>query len=390
MEHSYVPGVVRKTVRVVHIIIGLNVGGAELMLKRLIEAHNTNNTVKHFVISLTNMGTVGRQLMDTGIAVHSLGITNIINVPIAFFKLRSLLVKIKPDIVQTWMYHADFFGGIVAKSIGYDNILWNVRSTNIDKGGSKITVVIRKFCSILSNYIPRKIICAAEASRIEHQKVGYAKDKMIVIPNGFEHQTAVNRYFSKIDFRENIGLQKDHVVVLSVGRFNEVKDHKTFIKAANLVAELIPNVKFLMIGRGVTKENQKLMRMLKEAKNPEIFVLLGERDDVIDFMLASDVFCMHSKTEGFPNVLGEAMLCGLPCISTDVGDAKYLLNDSSWIVQPSNPDELARKLYQLLSLPVSERVVLGNIGAKRIRVEFSMNKTSNAYLQLYKAIYANN
>ena len=136
MEHSYVPGVVRETVRVVHIIIGLNIGGAELMLKRLIESHNTNNTIKHFVISLTNMGPVGRQLMDTGIAVYSLGITNIINVPFAFFELRSLLVKIKPDIVQTWMYHADFFGGIVAKSIGCDNILWNVRSTNIHKGGS--------------------------------------------------------------------------------------------------------------------------------------------------------------------------------------------------------------------------------------------------------------
>ena len=96
------------------------------------------------------------------------------------------------------------------------------------------------------------------------------------------------------------------------------------------------------------------------------------------------------KTEGFPNVLGEAMLCGLPCISTDVGDAKYLLNDSSWIVQPSNPDELARKLYQLLSLPVSERVVLGNIGAKRIRVEFSMNKTSMLICSYIKFIYTNN
>ena len=389
MEHSYVPGVVRETVRVVHIIIGLNIGGAELMLKRLIESHNTNNTIKHFVISLTNMGPVGRQLMDTGIAVYSLGITNIINVPFAFFELRSLLVKIKPDIVQTWMYHADFFGGIVAKSIGCDNILWNVRSTNIHKGGSKITIVIRKICSILSKYIPRKIICAAEASRIEHEKVGYVKNKMIVIPNGFKHQTAVNKYFSKIDFRAGVGLQKGHVVVLSVGRFSEVKDHKTFIKAADLVAELIPNVQFLMVGRGVTRENHNLMRMLKEVKNPDIFVLLGERDDVTDFMLASDVFCMHSKTEGFPNVLGEAMLCGLPCISTDVGDAKYLLNNSSWIVQPSNPNELAHKLYQLLSLPESERVVLGNIAAKRIRMEFSIDKMSRGYLELYKAIYAN-
>ena len=156
-----------------------------------------------------------------------------------------------------------------------------------------------------------------------------------------------------------------------------------------ILEELIPNLQFLMVGRGVTRENHNLMRMLKEVKNPDIFVLLGERDDVTDFMLASDVFCMHSKTEGFPNVLGEAMLCGLPCISTDVGDAKYLLNNSSWIVQPSNPNELAHKLYQLLSLPESERVVLGNIAAKRIRMEFSIDKMSRGYLELYKAIYAN-
>jgi len=377
-------------VRVVHIIIGLNVGGAELMLKRLIDSHNTNNSIKHFVISLTNMGPVGRQLMDTGIAVYSLGITNLINVPFAFFELRNLLVKIKPDIVQTWMYHADFFGGIVAKSIGCDNILWNVRSTNIHKGGSKITIVIRKICAKLSNYIPRKIICAAEASRIEHEKVGYAKNKMVVIPNGFKHKTAVNKYFSKIDFRASVGLQKGHAVVLSVGRFSEVKDHKTFINAADLVAEIIPNVQFLMVGRGVTRENHNLMRMLKEVKNPDIFVLLGERDDVTDLMLASDIFCMHSKTEGFPNVLGEAMLCGLPCVSTDVGDAKYLLNNSSWIVQPSDPNELAHKLYQLLSLPESERVFLGKIAAKRIRMEFSIDKMSDDYLKLYKASYANN
>ena len=390
MERYYVSSVVGKTVKIVHIIIGLNVGGAELSLRRLIDIHHKNNTIEHIVVSLTNSGPIGRQLITAGIAVYSLRMRNMIDAPFAFLKLRGLLSDLKPDIVQTWMYHADFLGGLAAKSVGVDNIVWNIRSTNIHKGGSSITLMIRKMCALMSYYIPIKIVCAATASRIEHEKVGYAKNKMIVIPNGFCKKELDRQYFCKIKFRSHLGITENQLIVLSVGRFNKVKDHKTFIRAADQVVKLIPNTKFLMVGRGVTRENKQLMKMIQETKRPNTFVLIGERDDITECMYASDVFCMHSKTEGFPNVLGEAMLCGLPCVSTNVGDAKHLLNNSAWIVPPSNATEQAEKLVQLLSLPAPERLLLGKVGSKRISTQFSMNTMSSDYLNLYEAIYKGN
>ena len=209
---------------------------------------------------------------------------------------------------------------------------------------------------------------------------------MIVIPNGFCKKEPVRDYFCKIKIRSHLGITENELIVLSVGRFNKVKDHETFIRAADHVIESIPNAKFLMIGRGVTSENEKLMKMIQETKRPDKFVLIGERDDVIDCMHTSDVFCMHSKTEGFPNVLGEAMLCGLPCVSTDVGDATHLLNNSALIVPPSNAYELAKKLVQILSLPAYERLSLGMTGSQRITTHFSMDKMCNSYLNLYEAI----
>lgn len=387
MEYYYVPGMARARVKIVHIIIGLDVGGAELMLKRLIESHRTGGEFEHVVISLTGLGCVGKQLLDNGIAVYSLGITSFMHAPFAFRKLRNLLLLLRPDIVQTWMYHADLFGGIVAKSIGCHNIVWNIRSTNIREGVSKATIIIRKICAILSYYIPSKIVCAAEASRIEHEKVGYAGCKMTVIPNGFDSTIVENKTFSTGSFRSKLRLNRDQLLILSVGRFNKVKDHKTFIMAADLVAELIPNAHFVMVGRDVEATNQELIEIINQVQNPEIFSLLGERDDVLDCMMASDVFCLHSKTEGFPNVLGEAMLCGLPCVSTDVGDAKRVMNNSSWIVEPSNPEQLARKLYQLLIMPKSDRIAIGQVYSERIKLEFAMESTSEKYRNLYELIF---
>ena len=156
MEHYHVSSVVRKSMKIVHIIIGLNIGGAELSLKRLIDTQHKNNNFENTVVSLTDIGPIVRQLIDAGISFNSIGMRNVMNVPFAFLKLRRLLFHFQPDIVQTWMYHADFLGGVAAKSLGFDNIVWNIRSTNIDKGGSRATLIIRKICALLSYYIPIK------------------------------------------------------------------------------------------------------------------------------------------------------------------------------------------------------------------------------------------
>jgi glycosyltransferase involved in cell wall biosynthesis len=376
--------------KIVHIIIGLNIGGAELMLKRVIESHSEYSDIQHTVISLTNHGPVGRQLVDSGFSVYSLGISSFLNIPSRFIKLRKLLIQLQPDIVQTWMYHADLLGSLAAWSSGFSRILWNVRSTDILKGGSKATIVIRKICAWLSGFLPLAIVCAANASRIEHEAVGYTSGKMLVIPNGFELNKSATSGNTHTSIRDEFGIDKTCKVILSVGRYSEVKDHKNFIKAAGLISMLLEDVKFLLVGRDLTEDNKEIVSMIKFSGITDSVFLLGEREDISKCMRESDVFCMHSKTEGFPNVLGEAMATGLPCVATDVGDAAYLLGNPEWVVPPSSPEVMAEKLYQLLSLSTHERKDLGLSLTLRIKKKFTMKQTSQRYLDLYKSVLSSN
>lgn len=368
---------------IVHVIIGMNVGGAELMLKRLIEAHRDQPGIEHSVISLTDKGVLGDRLAKQGVAVHCLGMSSIIKGPATLLKLRKLLQTLRPDVVHTWMYHADLLGGLAARSLGISNLVWCVRSTDIRKGGSKVTLLIRKLCARLSWRLPRVIVCAADASRKVHEAVGYAPNKMRVIPNGFEIEKLFSLGSKGSRIRDELGISKDCTMVLSVGRYNPVKDHKTFIEAACKVAAQRSYVRFILVGRDLEHSNSELMALLNASGQAEAFYLLGERNDVPACMLASDIFCLHSVTEGFPNVLGEAMAVGLPCITSDVGDAAYLLNNPEWVVPAASSERLADKLDAILSLPAEEREALGKSAASRIREHFNMDVISRRYFDLY-------
>ena len=372
--------------KVVHIIIGLNVGGAELMLKRLIESHRAQPSIGHIVISLTNRGEVGGQLAKQGVAVHCLYMTSIIKGPKTFFKLRKLLQKLRPDLVHTWMYHADLLGGLAARSIGMRNIIWCIRSMDIRKGGSKVTLLIRKLCAWLSGQLPRVIVCAANASRKVHEAVGYAPNKMQVIPNGFVLDQLLPKCSSGSRIRDELGISNDCALIVSVGRFSPVKDHKTFIEAAGKLVAQRDDVRFMLVGRDLEPSNQQLMALIDATGKRDAFHLLGESSDVPACLQASDIFCLHSVTEGFPNALGEAMAVGLPCITTDVGDAAYLLNNSEWVVPAASPDKLAEKLTAMLILPTVERKLLGQAAVSRIREHFTIDVISRRYYDLYTSL----
>ena len=371
---------------VVHVIIGLNIGGAELTLKRLIDSHRVQPDIEHRVISLTDMGVLGDQLSKNGVVVYCMNMSSMFNVLTTLFRLRKLLRKIAPDVVHTWMYHADLLGGLAAFSIGIRNIVWCIRSTDICKGGSKVTLIIRKLCALLSWRVPRVIVCAADASRKVHESVGYSPDNMHVIPNGFVVDKSLPTVRPRTGVRYELGLSDGHILVVSVGRYNLVKDHKTFIEAAGIVASQRDDVKFLIVGRDLDYSNQDLMSLIFSTGHADAFYLLGERHDVPACLHAGDVFCLHSVTEGFPNVLGEAMAIGLPSITTDVGDAAYLLDNPEWVVPAASPDKLADKLDAMLSLPAAERQTLGQAAASRIREHFTMDVISRRYYDLYASL----
>jgi len=317
-----------------HVIVDLNFGGAEFMLKRLIESHASDTGIQHSVISLTDFGKIGPQLVAQGIQVTALNMRGFLGMPKALYSLYRIFIKSKPDIVQTWMYHSDLLGGLAARLAGIENIIWGVRTTELAKSGNRATVLVRKTCAFLSRYIPKVIVCAAEASRRIHVAIGYDDKRMIVIPNGFDvvrlTATAEQRY----QHRALLEITAEELVVGSLGRFNPVKDHANFIAAAGMLAPKYPRLRFLLVGRDLDQNNMALKQHIDATGHADRFILLGERQDVPVCLKAMDIFCLHSRTEGFPNVLGEAMTMGLPCVATDVGDAAYLVGDTG-IVVPS-------------------------------------------------------
>lgn len=371
--------------KITHVIIGLGVGGAELMLKRLVEGLNGQEGMQHSVISLTGLGVVGDQLQGAGIKVTYLEMSNALSLPITFFRLRRELKKQQPDIVQTWMYHADFLGGLAARSLGIKNIIWGIRTTDVTLGRSKLTVALRKLCAWLSYSVPKVIICAADAGRKVHEQVGYDPSKMRVIPNGFDLDKLKSTPEQRQALRTELGFTEEHKVIGSVGRFNPIKNQQLFVEAAALVAKQHENARFMMVGRDNTWDNAELVGWIKQHNLQAKFALLGERSDVPVCLSAMDIFCLHSKTEGFPNVLGEAMAMGLPCISTDVGDAGLLLHQAGKIVKTSDID-ICDAVTCYLTLSQEELESFSYNSRKKIYSSYSLAKILEKYNSLYKLL----
>ena len=369
---------------VVHVIVGLNVGGAELMLLRLIGTQSTMQVgLRHRVISLTEIGPVGLQLQQLGIVVESLDMRSMIDAPQALWRLTRRLRSLKPDVVQTWMYHADFLGGIAAQLAGIRNVFWRVCTTDVTKGGSQTTVLLRWLCAQLSRVVPHAILCVAHEARRVHLAVGYCPTKTTVLTNGFDMRRLFVAPETVADFRIHCGLREGERVVGTVGRFNAVKDQRNFVQAASILARQHPSVRFLMVGRGCEWENQELAGWITETGVAGRFVLLGHRDDAPVCLAAMDVFALTSRTEGFPNVLGEAMAMGRPCVTTNVGDAAYLLDGLGPVVEPGDPHALAEGIAKMLEMPEVDVVALGVKQRARIERDFSMEQCAQRFADLY-------
>lgn len=372
--------------RIIHVIVGLNVGGAELMLSRLVLSSKLESGVQHVVVSLTESGIVGRQLESLGVTVHSLGMRSAIEIPRVVMQLAKLVRSERPDIVQTWMYHADLIGGLAARLAGCRNVIWGIRTTAVSAGGKRSTMAVRKICSLLSRHVPRTIVCAAEASRVAHIDVGYDKSKMVVIPNGFDFSRLTATPANRAMCRASCGIVDGEVVIGIVGRFHPAKDHQNFVKAAGLVARRFPNVRFMMVGRELDSNNNLLADWIEATGCPERFVLLGERKDVPICLSAMDIFCLSSRTEGFPNVIGEAMAMALPCVATDVGDAGMVIGNAGFIVPKEDSVQLADGLLSCLQLSPEDRVAMGNRGRARVMAEFSMDRAQERFGALYERL----
>lgn len=326
--------------KVIHIITGLENGGAEGVLYRLVTQDTTNH---HIVISLTDMGKYGNLLSSSKIKVYCINMKKR-GMLLCLYSLYRIIKEIQPNVVQTWMYHADLIGGIVARIAGVKKIYWNIRHSTIDSGHTrKSTVLIAKLNAYLSYIIPNKIICCAYSALEVHSNLGYKSNIMKVIPNGYDFSQFNIDQDYRNKFRQEIGVDSNVFLIGMVARFNPQKDHKNLLEAFEAFSKdkVKGNIKLILVGDGINQENKVLVNLINKLDLVEDVILLGPRNDINRVMNGLDIHVLSSYAgEGFPNVVAEAMACGTPCIVTDVGDSKLIVDKCGWIIPPSSSQAL--------------------------------------------------
>ena len=371
-------------VRVLHLITGLDTGGAEMMLCKLVGAMDRDRFT-NMVYSMTPPGLVANKIRELGVEVNSLEIRQGSPDPRAISRFAAAVRAWKPDLIQTWMYHADFLGGLVGKAMGDIPVIWNIRGSEFHGTYNRINSFLTWSCARMSSRVPRRIISCSDCGRLVHEKLGYDASKTIVIPNGFDlaryqPQADAARYCS-----DHFGIPTEADVLVVVGRYHPQKDHKTFLEAAAIVRRSFPETHFVLCGDGMTAENATLTAQAAHAGIADRLHLLGRREpDQLTRIMARSILVSSSRFgEGFSNVIGEAMACGATCVVTDVGDSAFIVGDTGVVVQPGSPEGLASGIARVLSMTGEARASLGSAARQRIENEF----TIEAIVQRYEAVY---
>ena len=375
--------------RVLYIITGLSTGGAEIMLLKVLERLDRARFSPH-VISLTTLGELAPRIAALGIPVDAVGMKLGLTSPAGFFRLLRMLKRLNPDVVHTWMYHADFLGGLAARMAGIAAIGWCIRNSNLDRDKTRFsTRAVVSLCASISRWVPARILSCSEQARQVHVRRGYTAEIMVVVPNGFDLAHFKPDEAAGKRARTELGIDSDTPLVGLIGRFDPQKNHAGFFEAAGVLHRNLPHVHFVLAGQGIDVGNSALMQIISQAGVLANTHLLGLRGDMPGLMAALDVLASSSWGEAFPNVLGEAMACGVPCVVTDVGDSAYIVGDTGRVVGSGDMAGLATALEEMISLPPSEKTALDGRARARIAAHFELGEVVRRYEDFYDSLLAN-
>ena len=367
--------------KIIHIITGLGDGGAEHILFKICKYDTIN---KHLVISLKGPGKYFPLLRKIGIKVYYLNFKFYsFN---KFIFLIKLLRSLKPDIVQTWLVHADFLGSIAARLAGIKNILWNIRYSNIELGKAKLaTILIIKILSILSYFIPKFIITVSKKAKKIYGGVGYNKKIFRFIPNGYDTTILKISKIQKTKFKKKNKLKSNIMIIGNVARYDPQKDHINLLNALSILRTKNFNFYCFLIGTNINQDNLTLINEIKKLKLSNNVKLLGQVNNIVEVMNGLDLHVLSSSYgEGFPNVVAESMACGTPNVVTDIGDSASIVGKTGWVVPAKNSIKLARAIEKTYleknSMKWNKRCIKAR---SRIKEKFSIRRMINLYNKLW-------
>lgn len=362
--------------RVLHVITGLGQGGAETMLAKLIEALPD---ITHVVVPLARDLALGPRIAAAGARVVPLGMRGPLGLPVAVARLAAQIRRVRPDVIQSWLYHADL-AVTLARAVAFARapLAWSLRCSDMDlaRYAASTRLVVRALARLSG--VPAVIASNSEAGLAWHRGLGYRPRRTVVIPNGFDTDRFRPDPAARARLGAMLGWRDDAVIVGLVARVDPMKDHAGFLAA---LGQTSPALRAVLVGRGTEA------LAIPPALAGRV-VALGPREDVAALTPGFDIACLASRFgEGFPNVLGEAMACGVACVTTDVGDAAAIVGDAGVVVPPGDPAALAHALTALAT-DADRRRALGEAGRARVLADYALPAVAARYASLWRGLAA--
>ncbi|WP_204368617.1 glycosyltransferase [Neosynechococcus sphagnicola] len=371
------------------VITGLFTGGAEMMLYKLLSRLNRGK-FRASVISLTPGGSLRDQIQHLGIPVYCVGMkSQQINLR-AILAFIPLMRKLSPDLIQGWMTHGNLIAQISRYVLSSSvPILWSIRHSALKPSETKLTT--RLIIGLLAHFshLPEGIIYNSRSGAEDHHRIHYAPLKTVIISNGIDTDLFHPSLTNRLKIRQELGLEDHTIIIGLIGRFHVMKGHEYFLQAAALLLPIFPETQFLLVGSEVTPKNPVLSNLVRSLGLESHVHLGGERQDIPRLTAALDIACSTSSFgEGFANVIGEAMACGVPCVVTNVGDAAWIVGETGFVIPPADPVALCEAWKALICMDRSARQALGLQARQRVEAHFALDKIVRQYEAVYEEIFS--
>lgn len=371
---------------ILFVVNSLNRGGAERMLLRLLQSRALSRE-EITVVSLLGPGDLSQAVAQTGVKLDHLNMSRSLLGVLKLWKLACVIWKTKPDIIHSWLYQSDVLSGLIGFLLGHRRIIWSIRQTNITSAHNSLrTRACIRLCAWFSHIIPVAIVSNAQAARETHIGIGYRRDSIVVIGNGIN--TAEFKRLPRLgnNVRDKLGISPDVPVIGMVARFDSQKNHSGFFEAATLIRKAKEGSKFVLCGHGIDSRNSALVGMIGNAGLNDCTILAGTRSEVVAVMNSFDVLVSSSYGEGWPNVVAEAMACGVPCVATDVGESASIVGEAGHIVQAGDMTGLADRVTDILFLEPADYRALSEAARSRIVNSFDIEVVANRFRELYEEV----
>ena len=367
--------------RILVVITSLGTGGAEMALFRLLSTLQPKG-IEPLVVSL--MAMQGEHFAALGVPYVSLDMPRATLNAQAVARLRQIVRAFRPDLVQGWMYHSNVVAHLARwfAPAPRPALALAIRSSLTQFAEKKR---LTRWVIQLDAWLSRRaeqIFYVSRLGCLQHGDFGYARDHALVIPNGFNADIFKPSRAARVAIRQELQLPECARLIGHIASWQPVKNHVGFFRAAALLAERYPDVYFVCAGRGVTYSNPDVMAVIPDGLRSRL-LLLGERGDIPQLNAALDVAVNASHAEGFPNVVGEAMACAVPCVVTDVGDSAWIVGVTGRVVPPDDSLALAQAVAEILDLPAADYLHLGQQARQRVVNDFSLEHVAQRYFEAW-------